>query len=78
VLTLPRGKKKNLVTELDVQDQLVAPLAVGDRVGSVKLLLDGETVFESPVVALEAVEPGSFFARLWDMILMWIASLFKA
>jgi D-alanyl-D-alanine carboxypeptidase (penicillin-binding protein 5/6) len=29
------------------------------------------------VVALVAVEPGGFFARLWDMILMWIASLFS-
>lgn len=77
VLTLPRGKKKNLVTELQVDQDLEAPLAVGDRVGSVKLLLDGETVFESPVVALEAVEPGGFFARLWDMVLMWIASLFN-
>ena len=78
VLTLPRGKKKNLVTELEVDNELVAPLAVGDRVGSIKLVLEGETVFESPLVVLEAIEPGGFFARLWDMILMWIASLFSA
>ena len=56
---------------------LEAPLAVGDAVGSVQLTLDGETVFRAPVVALEAVEQGGFFARLWDMILMWIAKLFS-
>jgi len=78
VLTLPRGKKKLLNTEVVIDDNLEAPLAVGDAVGTVQLTLEGETVFRAPLVALEAVEPGSFFARLWDMILMWIASIFAA
>ena len=77
VLTLPRGKKKHLVTSVDLSDDLVAPLAVGDEVGSVTLSLDGETVFRGPVVALQPVEPGGFVSRLWDMLLMWIASLFS-
>ena len=78
VLTLPRGKKKLLATEVTLDEEIVAPLAVGDRLGSVKLVIEGETQFEAPVVALEAVEPGSFFSRLWDMLLMWIASLFRS
>ena len=78
VLTLPRGKSKLLTTVVAVEGDLVAPLAVGDVVGSVQLTLDGETVFREPLVALEAVEPGNFFARLWDTLLMWIASFFKA
>ena len=76
LLTLPRGKSKSLVTTVELDPQLVAPLAVGDRVGTVTLSVDGSTVLEAPVVALEAVEPGGFFARLWDSIMMWIASLF--
>lgn len=76
VLTLPRGKSKNLVTTVTVQPELVAPLAVGDPVGTVTLSIEGHTVFESPVVALVAVEPGGFFSRLWDSVLMWVASLF--
>jgi D-alanyl-D-alanine carboxypeptidase (penicillin-binding protein 5/6) len=78
VLTLPRGKKKNLVTTVDVNDELLAPIAKGDSVGTITLTLDGETVFHAPVVALEAIEPGGFFARLWDTVLMWIASIFSA
>jgi D-alanyl-D-alanine carboxypeptidase (penicillin-binding protein 5/6) len=78
LLTLPRGKKKQLVTEVELEEPLEAPLAMGDSVGSVTLSLDGETVFRGPVVALQAVETGGFFARLWDMLLMWIASLFSA
>jgi D-alanyl-D-alanine carboxypeptidase (penicillin-binding protein 5/6) len=78
VLTLPRGKKKLLQTEVSLEQPLEAPLAKGDKVGSVTLSLDGETVFSGPVVALQGVESGGFFARLWDMLLMWIASLFSA
>ncbi len=76
VLTLPRGKSKGLVTTVELEPQLVAPLAVGDPVGTVILSVEGETVFQAPVVALEAVEPGGFLARLWDSIMMWITGLF--
>jgi D-alanyl-D-alanine carboxypeptidase (penicillin-binding protein 5/6) len=78
ILTLPRGKSKNLVTAIELEPQLIAPLAVGDRVGTIKLGLDDETVFQAPVVALETVQEGGFFSRLWDTILMWIFSLFTA
>ncbi|WP_116366691.1 D-alanyl-D-alanine carboxypeptidase family protein [Parahaliea mediterranea] len=76
--TLPRGKQDQISTELVLNDPLVAPLERGDTVGTVRLTLDGEAVFEAPVVALQAIEEGGFFSRLWDMILMWFASLFSA
>jgi len=78
LLTLPRGKKQHLATTLELDESIEAPVAVGDKLGTVTLSLDGETVFRGPVVALQAVEPGGLFSRLWDMILMWIISLFKA
>ena len=78
IVTLPRGKQKHLNTEVQLNENLEAPVAKGDEVGVVIMTLDSETVFRGPVVALEAVEAGGFFARLWDMLLMWIASLFKA
>lgn len=78
VLTLPRGKKKNLDTSIEVDETISAPVALGDKLGRVVMSLDGETVFESPLVALEAVEQGSFFARLWDWVLMFIANLFTS
>jgi len=78
VLTLPRGKKKKLATVVEVNEEISAPIALGDKLGTVKLMLEGETVVETPLVALEAVEPGNFFARLWDMVLMWIARLFSS
>ena len=78
VLTLPRGKSKALVTSVELDPQLVAPLAVGDPVGTIKLSLGEKTVYEAPVVALAAVEQAGFFVRLWDSIVMWFSSLFAA
>jgi D-alanyl-D-alanine carboxypeptidase (penicillin-binding protein 5/6) len=76
VLTLPRGKNRELIRELVLMDPITAPLAVGDPVGELTLMLDGEVLEQVPLVALEPLEPGGFFARLWDMVLMWLASLF--
>ena len=78
LLTLPRGKRRNLIRELVLDEEIVAPLAVGDPVGTVTLALDGETLTQLPLVALEPLEPGGFFARLWDIVLMWLAKLFGA
>ena len=76
VLTLPRGKHENLVTSVTLNAELVAPIAVGDPLGTVAVTLEDKPVLQVPVVALAAVEPGGFFARLWDSILMLIAKLF--
>jgi D-alanyl-D-alanine carboxypeptidase (penicillin-binding protein 5/6) len=76
ILTLPRGKRSELLRELVLVDPIVAPLAQGDAVGELTLTLDGEVLKQVPLVVLEAVEPGGFFARLWDIVLMWLAQLF--
>lgn len=76
--TLPRGRQDQINTTVELQEPLLAPLERGDQVGTVRLTLEGETVFEAPVVALQSVEEGGFFSRLWDMVLMWFASLFSA
>ncbi len=78
VLTLPRGKHQKAITRVEVDNQIIAPLAVGDKVGSVTMTLDGKTVFHAPVVALIDVERAGFFARLWDSVLMWFSGLFQA
>ena len=77
-LTLPRGKHSELQTTVELNDALVAPLAVGDPVGTVTVKLNDETVFQQPAVALSAVEEAGFFARLWDSIMMFISKLFGA
>jgi serine-type D-Ala-D-Ala carboxypeptidase (penicillin-binding protein 5/6) len=76
VLTQQRGKLDNLVTSVALNEPLVAPLAVGDPVGTVTVSREDQTVLQVPAVALAAVEQSGFLARLWDTILMFISSLF--
>ncbi len=78
VLTFPRGRGEHLITTVEVEDPLLAPLALGDTVGTVTLTLDGETVHHAPLMALAEVERGGLIKRLWDTLLMWISSLFRA
>jgi len=77
-LTVQRGRAEALEPEVVLDEPLQAPLAVGDRVGTLTLTLDGKTVLQQPVTALAAVEAGGFFARLWDTILMFFSELFRA
>ncbi|QEW07821.1 D-alanyl-D-alanine carboxypeptidase family protein [Nitrincola iocasae] len=74
-LTLPRGQQDRLEVLLDLPRNIQAPVAVGDAIGSVVVSLDGEVISETPLVALHAVEPGSFFKRLWHSILQFFMNL---
>jgi D-alanyl-D-alanine carboxypeptidase (penicillin-binding protein 5/6) len=74
-LTLPRGERRNVKQVISLNEPLSAPIKRGDEVGRVSLTLDGEQIYEGPVLALQDVEQAGFFARLWDRILMWIDTL---
>jgi len=71
LVTVQRGKYDQLKPTMDVPKQLVAPIAKGQKIGSIKVTLDGKVVSERPLVALNAVEQGGFFKRLWDEFWMW-------
>ena len=71
-------KLPNLGENVEKGDVVRVLVAVGDRVGTLKLSVGEKTVYEAPVVALAAVEPAGFFVRLWDAIVMWISGLFAA
>ena len=55
---------------------LIAPVAAGATLGQVELLGgDGKVVMQAPLVALEAVEQGGFFRRIWDSIRLFFRGL---
>jgi D-alanyl-D-alanine carboxypeptidase (penicillin-binding protein 5/6) len=70
-LTLPKGKAAGLALTLEAEEPLVAPVARAQRVGVVKVALDGRPVAEFPLIALEEVPPGNLFARAWDTVRLW-------
>ncbi|MEL1262956.1 D-alanyl-D-alanine carboxypeptidase family protein [Pseudoxanthomonas putridarboris] len=71
LVSVPRGKYEQLKPTMDVPRTLVAPIAAGQAIGTVKVTLDGKVVAQSPLVAVTAVEEAGFFKRLWDAFWMW-------
>ena len=74
---MPRGKYAQLKPTMDVPKTLVAPIAKGEKVGTVKVALDGKVIASAPLVALNAVEEAGFFGRLWDSIRLFFYGLFS-
>jgi D-alanyl-D-alanine carboxypeptidase (penicillin-binding protein 5/6) len=71
VVSLPKGVADRLKVELVSQQPLIAPLQVGQRVGTLKVTLDGKPFGEYGVQALEDVGVAGFFGRIWDAILLF-------
>ncbi|WP_374249702.1 D-alanyl-D-alanine carboxypeptidase family protein [Thermomonas sp.] len=71
LVSTPRGKYDHLKATMDLPKALVAPIAKGQRLGTVRVMLDGKLVAQAPLVAVVAVEEGGFFKRLWHDLLMW-------
>ncbi|PIE41326.1 MAG: serine-type D-Ala-D-Ala carboxypeptidase [Gammaproteobacteria bacterium] len=76
-ITIPRGSDKDVKAQLDFPSQLEAPIAQGDEVGTVKLVLDNKVLMETPLVALQSVEEAGFFKRIWQHIVLFFMGLFK-
>ncbi|MCW8332636.1 serine hydrolase [Vibrio paucivorans] len=75
-VTLPRGQAKNLKASFVLEKELEAPIMKGDVVGKLYYQLDGEDIAEYPLLALEDVEQGGLFSRLWDYIVLLFKGLF--
>ena len=72
VVSVPRGSADKLTADLVSHPPLIAPVAAGERVGMLRLTLDGKPFGEYPVVALETVAVAGFFGRAWDTLRLWL------
>ena len=72
-ITMPRGRRDDLQAEVDLPADLEAPIAAGDRIGLVRVSLDGEALVEVPLLADVGVEEAGAFAKMGD----WFYLLFR-
>ena len=72
VVAVPAGSGGKISTQVLRPDPLVAPLAQGQEIGSLKVVLGDQTLREVPLVALEGVAQAGIFGRTWDAIRLWI------
>lgn len=74
-VTVPRGKTDQLEATLELDKVIKAPVAQGEELGRVRVTLDGETVTSVPLVALEPVQEGGLFKRIWHAIMLFFIGL---
>jgi D-alanyl-D-alanine carboxypeptidase (penicillin-binding protein 5/6) len=67
-LSLPKGRADQIKANVESVQPLLAPIAAGQQVGTMRLLLDGKPLRELPVVSLEAVPLAGIFGRAWDSL----------
>jgi len=67
-VSVPKGQADKLKASLESRQPLFAPIAAGQRLGVMKLTLDGKPYTEIPVIALEAIPLAGILGRGWDSI----------
>jgi D-alanyl-D-alanine carboxypeptidase (penicillin-binding protein 5/6) len=72
-VSVPKGQAEKIKATLNTQKPLLAPIAQGQKIGTMKVTLDGRDIAEVPVVALEKVEAAGIFGRALDTMRLWFA-----
>ena len=72
VVAVPTGSASKITTAVQRPEPLLAPVAKGQSVGSLKVSVAGVAYTEIPLIALESVEQAGWFGRTWDALRLWI------
>lgn len=72
-LLTPRSSANRVKAEVITQQPIIAPINRGQRMGTLRLTLDGEQLGEYPLLALHDVGVAGIFGRGWDSIRLFFA-----
>lgn len=75
-LTIPRGQEKALQAVMNIDEVVKAPITKGKEYGELVVSLNDEVLLREPLIALQSVEQGGLFKRLWDSIILFFKGLF--
>lgn len=67
-LTIPKDTLPQFKATMESHQPIIAPVSAGQKLGVLKLSLDGKPYAEFPLVALEAIPLSNVFSRGWDSI----------
>ena len=71
VVAVPKGLGAKVKTELVANPTLIAPIAAGQKLGTLKVNIDDKPFGEYPVVALGEVPAAGIFGRAIDSMRLW-------
>jgi len=72
-VTVPRGQADRVKATLNSQKPLLAPVALNQTVGNMKVTIDGREIASVPVLALEKIDGAGVFGRAFDTVRLWFA-----
>ena len=75
VLTFPRGSYDLLESEIDLPIVVEAPIEIGQKIGELRIKLDGEELGSVSVIARSRVSEGGLFSRVSDGIELFFSGL---
>jgi len=70
-LVMAKGLGKKLKAGVALTDPVLAPVAGGQVLGTLTVTLNDDELLSRPLVALQAVEAGSWMTRLSDTVRLW-------
>ncbi|HJV92333.1 MAG TPA: D-alanyl-D-alanine carboxypeptidase family protein [Azonexus sp.] len=71
IIAVPKGYADKILVQFVAQQPLIAPVKVGQKVGTLKVTIDGKVYGEYPVAALENVPLAGIFGRTVDTVKLW-------
>ena len=72
IVAVPAGTAARVKTQVARPDPLIAPLAKGQQVGTLKISSGDQPLLDVPLIVLEPVEQAGIFSRAWDAVRLWI------
>ena len=73
LVSVPRGQTEQVKAEIERVQPLIAPIAQGQQIGTLRVRLGDQLITERPLLALSAVEPAGWFGRTWDSLRLMLA-----
>lgn len=75
-VTVARGTADTLSTRMVLEPKLMAPVKQGQVIGKIEVLQGEKVLNQADVVAMETIEEGGFFRRVWDSIRLFFKGIF--
>lgn len=77
-VTIPRGQYKKLKIETSIDSGITAKITKDQILGKLHISLNGKTIAERPLTALDDIEEGSFFKKIVDQIKQLFQSILNS
>jgi len=72
IVAVPQGLGAKLKTDVVRTEPLIAPVATGQQLATLRITLGDQPLTEVPLLALDAVAQAGVVVRAWDALRLWI------